>query len=254
MLFKHFGNKDLPTIILLHGGGLSYWSLQKVIDNLTDSYYIIAPIIDGHGDDGNNTFINIEDSANKLIQFIDNEYNGHVFAIGGLSIGAQIVVETLSKRNDITKYAFIESALVYPIKGTTTLMVPLGKLTYSLIKRRWFAKLQAKSLFVSDMFDKYYEDSCKISKQSLINITLSNGTYQLSDNIKNTTSKVLILVGSKELKIMLKSANTLNECIPNSELFVAKNMGHGELSLANYKQYVELIKKFIKTQYVPNPH
>jgi len=59
MIFKEFGQKGLPTIILLHGGGLSYWSLNNVVKNLVDDYHVITPILDGHGDDWDNTFISI---------------------------------------------------------------------------------------------------------------------------------------------------------------------------------------------------
>ena len=249
MIFKEFGKKELPVIILLHGGGLSYWSLNNIVKNLIYNYYVVTPIIDGHGDDGENIFISIEESANKLIQYIDDEYNGQVFAIGGLSIGAQIVVETLSKRENIAKYALIESALVYPIKGVSALTVPTYKLCYGLVKKRWFAKMQAKTLFVPDnMFERYFEDSFKISKQSLINITLSNGNYKLKNSIKNTKSKVLIIVGEKELKIMIKSAKLLKEYISDSELYIVKNMGHGEISLVDYEQYLKVIKMFIEKQ------
>lgn len=249
MLFKEFGKKDMPVIILLHGGGLSYWSLNNIVENLIDNYYVVTPIIDGHGDDGENIFISIEESANKLIQYIDEECNGQVFAIGGLSIGAQIAVEILSKRENIAKYAFIESALVYPIKGVSALTVPAYKLSYGLVKKRWFAKMQAKTLFVPDnMFERYFEDSCKISKQSLINISLSNGKYKLKDSIKNTKAKVLIIVGEKELKIMKKSAKMLEEYIPDSELYMVKNMGHGEISLVDYEQYLNVVKMFIEKQ------
>ena len=249
MLFKTFGKKDLPVIILLHGGGLSCWSLNNIIENLTQDYFVATPIIDGHGEDGENTFISIEDSASKLIQYIDTEYNGQVFAIGGLSIGAQIVVETLSRRENISQYAIIESALVYPINGTSALTVPTYNLCYGLIKKRWFAKMQAKTLFITkDMFEKYFQDSMKISKQSLINITLSNGNYKLKDSIKKTRSKVLILVGEKELKIMLKSAQLISTYISQSELHIIKGMKHGEISLVYYEQYLKLVKMFIQKQ------
>ena len=249
MLFKTFGKKDLPVIILLHGGGLSCWSLNNIIENLTQDYFVATPIIDGHGEDGENTFISIEDSASKLIQYIDTEYNGQVFAIGGLSIGAQIVVETLSRRENISQYAIIESALVYPIRGTSALTVPTYNLCYGLIKKRWFAKMQAKTLFITkDMFEKYFQDSMKISKQSLINITLSNGNYKLKDSIKKTRSKVLILVGEKELKIMLKSAQLISTYISQSELHIIKGMKHGEISLVYYEQYLKLVKMFIQKQ------
>ena len=248
MIFNEAGDKQLPTILLLHGGGLSDWSWQPVISLLQPDYHVVTPIIDGHGADGNETFVSIEASARTLIRFIDEQCGGAVYAIGGLSIGAQIAAEVLSLRPDIAQYAILESALVYPIKGTTALTAPSYGLFYGLIAKRWFAKLQAKTLCVPDhLFETYYRDSLQISKQSLINITVSNGTYALKDTISQTRAKVLILVGSKELGIMKKSARRLHECVGGSELFVAQGMKHGELSLIHTADYIGLLKAlFIK--------
>lgn len=246
MLFKEFGTKNSETIILLHGGGLSAWSLIPLAELLQENYHVVTPIIDGHGEDGENTFISIEDCALKLIEYIDTECLGKVFALAGLSIGAQIVTEVLSLRNDITEYAVIESALVLPIKGLS-MMVPLNKMSYGLIKRRWFSKLQAKSLFVPpDMFGQYYSDSLKMSKQSLINLTLSNGNYGIKKSLSETHAKVLIVVGSKEIGIMRKSAKLLNEAIPNSKLYVASEMGHGEISLRFPQKYKDLLNSLLE--------
>jgi pimeloyl-ACP methyl ester carboxylesterase len=245
MIFTETNNKDFPTIILLHGGGLSHWSLQNVVNELQSYFHVVTPIIDGHGVAGEETFISISDSATKLISYIDTQCNGKVFAIGGLSIGAQIVTEVLSQRENIAEYAIIESALVYPIKDTIEMTIPVYKLCYGLLKKRWFSKIQAKTLCVSpDMFERYYEDSMKISRQSLINITLSNGNYDLKSSISNTKSKVLIIVGEKEISIMKKSAKRLHDTIRGSQLYIAPKMKHGEISLNYPEKYIELIKSF----------
>ena len=247
MKFKKFGDKNKPAIILLHGGGLSWWSYKNVLDKLQAKYYVVLPIIDGHGEDGASTFISIQDSARKLIAYIDRELCGKVFLLGGLSIGAQIVTEVLSIRKDISSYGIVESALLYPIKGTKLLTVPSYRVFYGLIRREWFSKLQAKTLSVPEnMFLIYYNDSLKITKESLINIALSNGNYYIKDSIKETTANILIISGEKELKIMKKSAEYLHKLIPNSELYLAKGCSHGELSLKYYEQYLKLIKDFIE--------
>lgn len=115
MLFKTFGQINAPTIILLHGGGLSWWSLKPIISELEPDFHIVTPIIDGHGEDGENPFVSIENSADHLIEYIHTQCGGKVFAIGGLSIGAQILTEILSSNEKITEYAIVESALVIPI-------------------------------------------------------------------------------------------------------------------------------------------
>lgn len=79
MLFKETENKSLPTIILLHGGGLSWWSLKPIINQLQDKYHVVTPVIDGHGEDGFETFVSIEDSATKLINYIDNNCYDPIF-------------------------------------------------------------------------------------------------------------------------------------------------------------------------------
>ena len=243
MKFKEFGDRNLPTIIMLHGGGLSWWSLTDIVETLKGKYHVVTPIIDGHGEDGDTDFISIEDSAVRLIRYIDSEYGGEVFAISGLSIGAQIVAEVLSRRKDIAKYAIIESALIYPIKGVVALTVPTYKLFYGLVKQKWFSKMQAKTLFVPEnKFQQYYEDSLRISKESLINITISNGNYTLKNTISDTSARVLILVGEKELGVMKKSAEALHQMIPHSELLILPRMGHGEISLVHAAQYMNLLR------------
>ncbi len=234
-------------MVLLHGGGLSFWSLQPLVDRLVNDYHLIVPIIDGHGEAFSEDFISIEDSAGKLVDYIDKFCDGHVLALCGLSLGAQIVTEVLSRRPNIAGYAVIESALVYPIKLATALTVPTYRLFYGLVKRRWFSVLQAKTLGIPEsMFDLYFEDSKLMSKQSLINMALSNGNYPLKEGISQTKAKTLVVVGEKEIPIMLKSAVKLNETIPDSELLIAQGMKHGQFSLAYANRYVEKLRELIK--------
>lgn len=245
MRYKSFGNPALPTILLLHGGGLSWWSWQPVISSLEKDFHVVAAVIDGHGEDYGTPFESIEAAADKILDTIEKEYDGHVHAICGLSIGAQITVELLFKKKDITNYAVIESALVFPIKGITLLTVPTYKLFYGLIKQKWFSKLQAKSLYVPEaLFDAYYEDSIKMSKSSLINMTLSNGNYAIKDGLSLTSAKALILAGEKELDLMKKSARLLSRTLCNSELQILPGLKHGELSLTKPSEYDELVKAF----------
>lgn len=245
MKFKEFGDKNKPVIIFLHGGGLSWWSYKPQIEMLQNNYFIIVPVIDGHGDAWENTYVSIEKSAEQVIDYIKENCSGKVFAICGLSLGAQITVEILSQESDITEHAVIESALVYPMKTITKLNLPMLSLCYGLIKKRWFAKLQAKSLNIPDeLFDNYFEDSSKMTKESLINIMRSNGYYSMPSALCNTRAKTLILVGQKELSIMKRSANLLHDTIKGSSLNVIERSGHGEISLIHPEKYINLLQHF----------
>ena len=145
MRFVEYGKENLEKIVLLHGGGLSWWNYEDVAKSLQNEYHIILPILDGHAE-SDKPFTTIEDNAKEIIEFIDTHCGGSVLLIGGLSLGGQILLEVLSKRNDICKYAIIESALVRPSKLTYFMIKPAFGSCYGLIKHKWFSKLQFKSL------------------------------------------------------------------------------------------------------------
>ena len=145
MHYVEFGKENNSIILLLHGGGLSWWNYEDVAKSLQKDYHVILPILDGHAK-SEKPFTSIEDNADEIINFIDAHSGGSVFLIGGLSLGGQILLEILSQRNDICKYAIIESALVIPSKLTCSMIKPAFGSCYGLIQYKWFSKLQFKSL------------------------------------------------------------------------------------------------------------
>lgn len=232
MNVKFFGDTSKPVIVLLHGGGLSWWSWKPVIRLLKNDYAVVVPILPGHGESYDDLFVSIEDVAEQVIDYVKINCKGKVYGIVGLSIGAQILCEILAKEESICEKAVIESALIKPIKGVRTWAVPTYKLMYPLTKKYWFAKMQGKAMSLSDdMIEQYFIDSSKMSKQTLINMTISNGTYRLKSSLKNTKASVVIIVGEKEIKVMRESAKTLNQSISNSVLHEAHGLKHGEVSL-----------------------
>ena len=202
MILKEYGDKSKATIILLHGGGLSWWNYRDVNDILKNDYHVIMPILDGHANSDKH-FTSIEDNAKEIIDFIDNNLDGHVLLICGLSLGAQILIEILSERDNICDYAIIESALVIPMKLTSIMIRPAISMSYSLISKRWFSKLQFKSLKINNtLFDDYYRDTRLINKEDMISFLKASTSYQIKGTLKRTKAKVLIAVGSKENNVM----------------------------------------------------
>ncbi|MCR4787298.1 MAG: alpha/beta hydrolase, partial [Lachnospiraceae bacterium] len=168
MIFQEYGTDQKNTILLLHGGGLSWWNYREVAAILQGEYHIILPILDGHAG-SDRPFTTIEDNAEEIIQFIDEKLSGSILLIGGLSLGGQVLLEMLSKRKKLCSYALVESAAVIPSKLTNMLIAPSFGCSYGLIKNRSFSKLQFQSLHIKpDLFEDYYRDTCLIKKQDMI--------------------------------------------------------------------------------------
>ena len=245
MTVVEFGTQNKDTVILLHGGGLSWWNYWEVAKLLAAQYHVVLPVLDGHAD-SDAPFSTIEDNAARLISYIDTRFGSQILAIGGLSLGGQIAVEMLSQRKDICQYALIESVLVKPMKMTAALIGPTFGMSYGLIKQKWFAKLQADFLGIPKvLFDDYYRDTCKIGKADMIAFLKANSLYAIKLSLSETTAKVRIVAGSREQKSILDSAKLLHKAIPGSSMEILPGLRHGDLSINHPQNYAQMITERI---------
>ena len=141
MNYVEYGKENSDVIILLHGGGLSWWNYKEVAERLQTDYHVVLPILDGHAG-CDKQFTTIENNALDIIEFVNSKLGGSVLIMGGLSLGGQILLEILSQCKDICKYAIVESVLVIPSKFTYSMIKPAFGSCYGLIKYKWFSKLQ----------------------------------------------------------------------------------------------------------------
>ena len=245
MTLTEFGKQNKDTILLLHGGGLSWWNYREVAELLAERYHVVLTVLDGHGD-SDTPFTTIEENAAKLISYIDTYFDGQVLAIGGLSLGGQIAVDMLSQRRDCCRYALIESALVKPTKLTAALIAPTFGASFGLIKQKWFAKLQASYLGIpKELFDDYYRDTCKISKADMISFLKANSLYTIKPSLSATKAKVKIVAGSREQGNVLDSAKLLQKTIPGSSVEILSGFRHGDLSINHPETYARILTEWI---------
>ena len=245
MRYVEYGNQNPETIILLHGGGLSWWNYRDVAQLLSDRFHVVLPILDGHAD-SDAPFTSIDDNAARIIAYIDQHFGGNVLAIGGLSLGGQIAVEMLTQRPDICRFALLESTLVKPSKLTYALIGPTFGMSYGLIKQKWFAKMQAAYLGIpKKLFNDYFRDTCKINKEDMIAFLQSNSAYSIKPALRDAQAKVHIVFGSREQSSIRTSGKLLNRMIPDSTLESLLGSSHGDLSLNHPEQYAQMLLTMI---------
>lgn len=157
-----------------------------------------------------------------------------------MSLGGQILLEMLALRKDICQYAIVESAAIIPDKLTAGLVAPLFSMSFPLIKKKWFAKMQFFYLGIrADLFEHYYGDTVKLSKQNLIAFIKASSLYQVKKNLKNSLARVRIIVGEKETKKMHASARYLHDLLPDSRLEIKVGLAHGQYAINQPDLYVK---------------
>lgn len=241
MRLMEFGTENKETVILLHGGGLSWWNYREAAQLLQGQYHVVIPILDGHSG-SEEPFASIEENAKRIIDYIDQNCGGRVNYISGLSLGGQIALEILGQRPDICRNMLVESAVTKPMWLTWALVAPAFSMSYGLIKQPWFARMQAAYLGIpKELFDDYYRDTCQIKKADMIAFMKANSCYRLKPGLEKTWAKVKMVYGSRERRILGKSAKLAQEIIPGCKITVLPWLRHGELSLSRPKLLVDLL-------------
>ena len=198
MQYREYGKEHAETMLFLHGGGLSWWNYREAAEILQKKYHVILPVLDGHAESDRH-FTTIEDNAAEIIAFAEEHCGGRLLLIGGLSLGAQTVLEVLAQKKDIAAHALIESASVIPSKLTSAMIGPAFGSSWGLVQSRTFAKLQFRSLHMKEeLFEDYYRDTCRITKEDMIAFMKANTSYGLKDALRETCADVHIYAGEKE--------------------------------------------------------
>ncbi len=245
MIIREYGTAQNDTILLLHGGGLSWWNYREASELLQNEYHIILPILDGHAG-SDRRFSTIEENASELISFIDEHLNGSALLIGGLSLGGQILLEMLSQRRNICSYALVESTAVISSKFTNTLISPIFGCSYGLIRSRSFAKLQFRYLHLKpELFEDYYRDTCRIKKQDMIAFLKASTSYALKNSLRETSAQIHVYFGEKETGNIQRSAEAIRCVLPSCRLCSMRGLRHGEFSISHADLYADAIRQII---------
>jgi pimeloyl-ACP methyl ester carboxylesterase len=236
-----FGEKHSDTIMLLHGGGLSWWGYREASQILADEFRVVLPVLDGHAG-SDRDFTSIEDNAAEIIKYIDENLGGRVKLLGGLSLGGQVVLEMLSQRGDICENAVIESALVIPSKMTAALLPSSLKMSYGLIQKEWFARKQFKVLKIKDdLFEDYFRDTKEISLENMTAFLAANQRYELKSELNQTSARVFVFAGGKEIGSVKRSAELIHKAVQGSSIEVLDGLYHGEFSMRYAEKYADKI-------------
>ena len=95
------------------------------------------------------------------------------------------------------------------------------------------------------LFNDYFRDTCKISKEDMIAFLESNSAYSIKPALRDAQAKVHIVFGSKEQSSIRTSGKLLNRMIPDSTLESLPGYNHGDLSLNHPQVYAQILLTLI---------
>ena len=241
MKLYEFGDKNNPSIMMIHGGGNAWWNYLRQARALSDRFHVILPTLDGHGEEFLTEYVSTEDTADKLLDYIEKNCFGKLYALCGVSLGGQIVMEMLSRKTDLTQKAIIDGSICYPNRAMAHFCIGTVQLFSKLLFGEKACRLQLYILnkfapsqmrYPEEINAYYMQDMPRIRKQTLCTMYRTYMMqYMLKESVRETKAQVMYWYGEKEMACVKKSARMFQSYVPSCEIYEAKGCGHGYLAL-----------------------
>lgn len=211
-------------LLLLHGGGVAGWMWDPLREHLDPGRRVIVPDLPGHGGAADRPYRTHAETVAELAALLRDEEPATVV---GFSLGAQLAVLLAATHPERVARVVPISAQAEPLRAVGPTLALLGA-TAGLARYEWFARLQARELFVPDhLLGDYLRTSAGITRQTLLAAVGENLRFTPPPGWAEFPGRALILVGEDEKPLMRRSATVLHDALPGSTLGVVAGCGHG---------------------------
>ncbi|MCF6473374.1 alpha/beta hydrolase [Nonomuraea sp. MG754425] len=224
---REAGNAAGPVLLLIHGGGVAGWMWQAQIGHFAASHRLLVPDLPGHDRSHEAAYTTSSAVVAELAAHLARLPEGTDVTVAGFSLGGQIAVELAATHPELVTRVVVVSALTtgVPMAGLSDRLVGLAA---PLARQAWFARLQAKALFIpDDLLDDYLRTSKALPKDSLLALTRANSAFRTPPAWRKFPGPVLLLAGGKEPRTLRDGMRQLGHDHAGSELVVHPDAGHG---------------------------
>lgn len=245
MLFNEFGDKNNPTVLLLHGMMQNWENIYEHLKPLEEVYHLIIPAQDGFYD-GSKDFTSFADQARQIEEFINENYKGKIHGAFGASQGGLLLTELLT-RNKVDLGTVIMDGCYVAHQGWISAKATAWMFKTYTKTGKFPALIGIMTSKMGKTTDELYAglDKRMYSKASDTTIDrnfLENYTYRTRPEIADNLTMVHLWCGSKE-PYAIKSHNILKKYLKNYSEEIMESFGHGEFLLQHSEECCEKIRK-----------
>lgn len=215
-------------LFLLHGYAQSSIAWRAHVNHYIDDYQVYLVDLTGHGkSDAYSQTLSIKNVAKDLEQLIQYLKLKSIDALG-FSYGGDVLYQlALMNPSMIKSMITIGSIGSWSIQDYPEVQ---QSFTYALAKNySWIKDAHSSDEQVRILFDQFNHYS----------VLLSN------DDLTNITSNVLIVAGDGDQGVPIKEIVRSRKYLPNSNLWIVPNVGHGGYDGENKQAFIRVSKAFL---------
>jgi pimeloyl-ACP methyl ester carboxylesterase len=227
LFVRESGPVGAPVIVFIHGGNMSGWSWEPVVERL-QRYRCLVPDLPHYGKSFQHGPFEMGRAATGVAEVIRSRMGTGRAHLVGFSLGAQVGVQLLA-----TEPQLIDRALLCGTVINTTPYVRQTQLLLGTISRnptyRWVVRRYRNARAApipSAKIDEYREDVRLTTSGQLADVVVASAGFTLPTGLEKSDSSALFLTGTREAPAVRRWAAALAHQMPNGIDRVAMGMPH----------------------------
>lgn len=220
------GTPGAPGVVFLHGVGASGWMWDRQIAALPD-FHCLNVDLPGHGQSRDEIWVSLHDTADQIAQIIEaRAANGRAHIVG-LSLGGYVALRLLEHHAARLDHVVISGVTAAPMPNRALLRPQLWLMS-SLLHRRWFANMQARSSRLPpDMQLAFVDNLLAMSLDAYRRIWEEAAYFEVPPALRGVSTRTLITAGGRESNIITQAVRTIAKIMPDAQGCLAPGLGHG---------------------------
>jgi pimeloyl-ACP methyl ester carboxylesterase len=224
LFVRESGPVGAPAIVFLHGGEYSGRSWQPVVERM-QQYRCLVPDLPHHGESSQWGPFEMGGVAVAVAELVRSRVGTGRVHVVGLSLGAQVGVQLLATEPKLVDRAVLCGTIVNALPGgrvTAPLLGLIARISRS-VTIRWNARHVG---IPSAETEDHREDVRVMTGAQVAPIVVASAGFTLPEGLDQSESPTLFLTGSKEMRLVHRSAATLAQRMPNGVNRIAIGMLH----------------------------
>jgi pimeloyl-ACP methyl ester carboxylesterase len=190
-------------------------------------FHCLAVDLPGHGESNRVGWVSLADTARQVAAIVQSRATNGRAHVVGLSLGAYVGLVLLERHADLVQRAILSGVTAAPMPNRILLKPQLGLMSV-LLKRRWFANMQARSLRLPpDKQAAFTDNLLAMSLQAYRRIWEEAARFSVPAGLRNVDVPTLITAGGNESEIILQAVAAIPALMPHGQGCIAPGLGHG---------------------------
>jgi 3-oxoadipate enol-lactonase len=231
------GRSNTPTVVLLHGGFLLHNMWHPQLQPLSQRYHILAP--DMIYDELRN--LTLENLARDVAALIQSKSQTPVYLVG-LSLGAAVATQIAIDQPQLVQGLILSGGRV-----KTGMVDKLAtNLTRLMSENTLLNSFLAQTLDIYPPLDGIAQQEMqRVRKAGFVQSLRALEGIDFTKSLSGIYIPTLVLVGADDRPHFLREAAKLKDLLPNAELRVIADVGHG-WNLEEPALFTETIIEFVE--------